>query len=203
MRAVRFLARIPCHSHAEHGRVVHEVDRQGHDDRSQPDRGGPFQPPGQPQRGRGRHDGDRDGRDHVPDPVDEDDFRADRGHPHVVHGRDARAREQPGERELQRRVPAEADHEQAAGGHGDGDEGAERGQGGVVEDRRVLDGEADHRDEVHDPDAGAADGERGHDQPQRALPGLVVAAGVPRHQESEGRSGHGHQERDREGEVSV
>src|SRR5690606_4351931 len=100
----------------------------------------------------------------------------DGAHARVVHGVDGQAGD-------------EAAGEQAGGDHGladdvqpdvDGDDGEDRRAGGpghVVAQRDAGDGEAEHGDEVHQPDADSADGDGRHDQP--ALP-LAFGAGADR-----------------------
>jgi hypothetical protein len=83
-------------------------------------------------------------------------------------------------------LPSSANDQPDAHGH-HGDERTGRRQADVVADRRAHDAEAEHRDEVHRPDAGAADRDGREAEPPDAPAGAGAERSPYRTDEAEHR----------------
>ena len=158
-----------AHAHRHHSGVVHAAHRPSHDEGGDGDRDRRLDVERRPQ-GRGRRDhGDHDGEPDEHRVVVHVAVQPQRGHAQVVHARDAEPGGEPAEDEGAAAVAAVADGEDARADDDHGDEQAEDGQRHVVADVRTADAEAEHRHEVHRPDAGADRGGRG-EEPVAARP---------------------------------
>src|SRR5208282_3754728 len=98
-----------------------------------------------------------------------------RGHPDVVHDRDADADDHAAGQHRPQSAAAVADDEQAHSDHDDRNQQADQGDRYVVQDLLTGDREADHGDEVHEPDAGGPDGHGRDQQPGGARPAGIGA----------------------------
>jgi hypothetical protein len=95
-------------------------------------------------------------------------------HAEVVHAGHAQADDDPaGQQRAESLAAAEAHDEQADRHHRDRHQHADDGQRHVVADGLTGDGEAEHRDEVHGPDAGGPDGDGRQRKPQRPAAAAV------------------------------
>ncbi|GHE78824.1 hypothetical protein GCM10018771_71060 [Streptomyces cellulosae] len=94
-----------------------------------------------------------------------------------MHARDAESGDDAGGEERRPAGTAVADGEDADGDDDDRDGEADQGERHVVADGRLVHGEAEHRDEVHGPDA-AADG-GGAEREPAGLPRLAALAQRP------------------------
>lgn len=141
-----------------HPDVVHAGDREAHDEARAHAPQEPFGLSGGPQGGTGGGHGDDDRGGDGDGVVLDPSVQTHSGHAEVVHGGHAETGDgAPGEQGRPGGPPV-ADDEDAYAHHDDGDGETGEGHHAVVVDRRALDGEAHHRDEVHRPDAGAYGG---------------------------------------------
>lgn len=101
-------------------------------------------------------------------------------HPEVVHARDAEAGGESTDDQRPAAVPAVPDGEHTGPDDQHGHQETEDGQRDVVVDLGAGDVEAEHRDEVHRPDAGAEGGCRVRSQLRRAEPVAASARTVQR-----------------------
>jgi hypothetical protein len=117
----------------------------------------------------------------------------DGGHAEVVHRGDAEPGEQPRTDQPAdggRRAAGPGD-EQPGGDDNDPGDGAERREREVVAHRPARDREAEHHQEVGQPDADPADRDRGQPEPASA-PGPGEQPGPGRAQQAEQRAEKGH-----------
>ena len=117
---------------------------------------------------------------------------AHRLHAQVVHGGDADADDGAADEQRPPAAVPVADDEQPDAHHDDRDQHRHDRDGHVVEDRLTGDREAQHRDEVHGPDAPGADRDGGQDQPAGpGGPGVGPGPGDAAQPEERAKTGHG------------
>ncbi|CAM5686173.1 hypothetical protein SGLAM104S_02952 [Streptomyces glaucescens] len=181
-----------------HPGVVHATDREAHDEAR-------ADAPQEPSDLAGRREGGGGGGHRYDDRGGDGEgvvlqlsVQAHSGHAQVVHRRDAQTGDgAAGEQGGPGGAPV-ADDEDPDAHHDDGDGQAGEGRRSVVVDRRLLDSEPHHRDEVHGPDAGA-DGRRAEREPAGAPgSGHEHGSGGAAQAECAAEAGHeiGHQRRD-------